>query len=77
MKKDSDVTAWFTGNEKPSREGVYERDISTSANPTPVYSYWNGNAWCMWAFTIPQAHQYVAQESRYQNLAWRGLASKP
>jgi hypothetical protein len=67
------LTDWYSGNQKPVRVGVYEREYGTKDR---FYCYWNGyvfgcadespcNAW---------VKHFVAGDSLMQYLPWRGVA---
>ena len=60
-----DTTPWFSGREKPSRVGWYERIFSHSL----CRHYWNGAQWKYRPDSIPTIHQVGDYP------CWRGLLS--
>ncbi len=67
------LTPWFSGDQKPVRVGVYQRDIFGKG--IEVYSYWNGNYWCFYSSSVSGAvmKDGLHLESAEQNLPWRGV----
>ena len=66
------TTAWYSGDQKPVRVGVYERKYSFG-----IYCcWWNGEAFQAWDST-PALCAKRAQRSRLvsglQSLPWRGV----
>lgn len=70
MKK----TPYFSGNVDPFHVGPYERDMGRCSTG---FSLWNGQQWCHIARTPESAVDHRNYLSMFQNLPWRGLASKP
>ena len=65
------LTPWFTGQTKPSRTGVYQRDAFSSLY---TYSYWNGKQWMWTGSTVKSAHNHNGMPSSHQCEPWRGIA---
>ena len=64
------LTPWFSGDVKPVREGVYERQYNEDGSQ---YCYWNGKFWGLYA-TIPKIAVWLQNSSSAdQNLPWRGV----
>jgi len=62
-------TPWFSGDVKPARRGVYERDFAG------WYSKWDGNSWY-----VGDGRKNVAALERHQMpggcFQWRGLTER-
>lgn len=43
------LTPWFTGDQKPVRVGVYQRDLY--GEDVKAYSYWDGEVWGLYGET--------------------------
>jgi hypothetical protein len=69
MKK----TPWFSGDQKPARVGVYEREYGDYG----VFSFWDGGWWCSGETTPDKALSRAMSRSWYGAVKWRGLARKP
>lgn len=63
---------WRSGDEKPTRPGVYERMYPSDELG---YSYFDGNYWMMGAAEIDLAYIFSHRPVVYgaQSLHWRGL----
>jgi hypothetical protein len=72
------VTPWFSGDVKPLRVGVYERDDTGTCmeNGKPNFSMWDGLKWRSSRWEIAGADE-ERTPSYEQELPWRGLASDP
>ena len=72
------LTHWFSGNKfNPGSPGIYQRRLP---NGNLCYSYWNGEYWCLYGYTIENAYQgclMYKSPSYYQNLPFRGLKNVP
>ena len=68
------LTDWISGNVKPVRVGVYQREYDSG---DVAYSYWNGKFWSVYGATPEEAESWVDTPSTAQTLRWRGLARKP
>lgn len=68
MKK----TAWFPGDVKPKRKGIYQRRYGNGAL---AYSKWNGDCWLSGVFNICDVSTTKTQ-SWLQSLEWRGLTTR-
>jgi len=71
----SKFTAWFPGQIKPVRVGVYQQKNGFFEIG---YQRWDGLSWFYW-FETPEmaARSDCLASSMFQNDPWRGLASKP
>jgi len=65
------LTGWISGDLKPVRVGVYERD--SWGQGSTIYSLWNGEFWCVGRGTVQAAEKMQHQRSYYQSHTWRGL----
>lgn len=68
------LTPWFSSNQKPVREGVYE--VLPTILPE-AFSYWNGNRWGLICRTKEEAKSRGATATKRQDCQWRGLAEEP
>ena len=69
----SKYTPWFPGHIKPVRAGVYQQKLLSGV---VGYQHWDGIKWFSWFKTADLAvtgRLYAGH--RFQNDAWRGLAS--
>lgn len=69
------LTEWYSGDQKPVRVGVYERDYSEEYqdNEIGVYCRWDGERWYVYDDSIEaSAKQWVV--TTMQSLPWRGIA---
>lgn len=67
-------TSWFVHNVKPARPGVYETLLIQLNQSTPMYSYWNGEAWHVSASSIAVAEQLSKGGTSFaQDKEWRGI----
>ena len=72
MKK----TAWFPGDVKPVRVGVYQQKDWTGRRIG--YQRWDGFDWFAWYTDADRAILSLTKtDAGYQNDPWRGLASDP
>ena len=63
-------TNWYSGDQKPVRIGVYEREYWHGF----LFCYWNGE---YWERSFETAHEGLKREaSIYQDLPWRGVTKK-
>ena len=70
------LTPWFHASIKPVRQGVYQRDMGATGRGT--FSYWDGERWYGWGFTVAIAkNNYAHTPSAVQDAPWRGLAKRP
>lgn len=69
------LTEWFNEDTKPVHIGVYEVCVRG------YYSYWNGEVWSFWNYSIKELIRTYEQDIYFGNthgaLVWRGLAIKP
>ena len=65
-------TAWFPGDVRPVRIGVYETEDSE-----PCFQFWSGNEWGHCAGNVAAAVRLRKHRSAFQNNPWRGLAQNP
>jgi hypothetical protein len=70
------LTPWFAPEIKPVREGVYIAQPEIGPDMSPIYSYWNGEYWCIDSFSMNRAGERRIR-SYLQKRVWRGLAKKP
>lgn len=71
------LTGWYSGDQKPARVGVYERDYKPVLGMHDVnYAYWNGETWGMGAYDRETAKWYHRAYSQRGSagLPWRGIA---
>lgn len=71
-----DYTIWFSGNQKPEREGVYKRKIydeNSEYSHWNHYSYWTGQYWGLGSLSVKRAAIYKHIRSSYQSVQWCGL----
>ena len=77
MSKKPKTTPWFSGNVKPVRDGVYERDYGGKGEPAHiVFGRFSGGLWMCGDKTAERAALEVCATS-FQDEPWRGLAEKP
>lgn len=67
------LTAWYAGNQKPARVGVYQRRYPDGR---AYECYWNGKVWGLGfgssnAKTLPLSKRFA---SGTQSLPWRGVS---
>lgn len=69
-------TGWYSGDQKPARPGVYEREYT--GNKAVLYCYWSGTDWCLCSYFSSSAFVYGRQRSvsTNQSLPWRGLTKE-
>ena len=67
------TTPWFTGDVKPVRVGLYQRQGTSRG--CYLYSYWNGAYWCCMATDLSHAQELgrMNVQSMFKSLKWRGL----
>ena len=65
-------TPWISGDKKPVRVGVYERQDKTNA-----FWFWNGDYWVFGGTSSLGSAHRRGINSPHQSLPWRGLASDP
>lgn len=67
-------TDWLPGVEKPTRAGVYERNLAPKGSDmeTVAYSKWDGEKWLSYRSTPKEANA-VTLVSDFQALRWRGV----
>lgn len=78
-------TPWFSGDQKPVRDGVYKRRRSCEKKSIIYFSRFENGCWykgCAVIGTITEsASKLFALEgkiaSNFQNLSWCGLAEEP
>ena len=69
---DTELTPWFSGDDRPIHTGVYQRDYYGHYE----YSYWNGTLWNWAARRVADAyHSFTV--SAHQDLPWRGVLKEP
>lgn len=77
----SAVTQWFVEGERPALVGPYEHAVSIRDDQIlgGLFQYWNGEFFGALSSTPEEAArpENVMRKSRFQNVAWRGLAEKP
>ena len=68
------VTQWFSGEQKPTRNGWYQRRIMKF-----IFAYWyfRDGAWMLGGDPKPNPWWVGRAPSPDQSLPWRGLAEKP
>lgn len=64
------LTPWFSGDQKPVRPGVYERDYGTR---NPWFCHWDGSRWGMSGETSDKAVAWRHWASVNQCIRWRGI----
>ena len=77
------LTPWFSGDERPKRHGVYEREIvgTVSGGPCVYFAHYGPIGWAFAAFTIADAvhngstGSYTRSGSQ-TDFRWRGLTTK-
>jgi len=68
------LTEWYSGDQKPSRAGVYQRDFSEGTSIRGiVYSKWDGGKWFVYESTAKKASTNK-NVSKFQYEPWRGIA---
>lgn len=74
IKQEPELTDWISGDLKPVRPGVYQRQFQ-DGNKHGYSCFYRGN-WLCWEETVEDAekNQFV---SSHQNRLWRGLAKNP
>jgi len=65
------LTGWISGDLKPVRVGVYERQGLPNS-----FSYWNGKRWSFSNETVKEAYADRRVPSFAQVRPWRGLAQE-
>ena len=67
------ITEWYSGNQKPVRIGIYERDYPDAG---VYYSWWNGLVFGFGAKGKKEAKfEFDRHEaSPVQHIPWRGVA---
>jgi hypothetical protein len=67
------LTDWYSGDKKPVRVGVYQRDYG---NIGLLYSYWDGGKWGVGHHKIHVAYRFGFHFSIYaqKQIPWRGVA---
>jgi hypothetical protein len=73
MKKQTKLTGWFSGIQKPAYVGVYQR----LHNKQSYFAFWNGNYWCRYQSIVDHAYDVRDCRSIFDSVPWRGLASNP
>lgn len=76
MKKQPELTPWFSEGVAPKRNGVYQ--IFPFGRKHVRWSYWNGEMWSY--FTDELKHltpAYQRNATHAYLFSWRGLASDP
>ena len=70
MRMKAKKTEWYTGKQKPVRDGVYERCFGNGVVSFALYKnkIWRYNA------STPYTASLQIERSPLQNLLWRGLA---
>jgi hypothetical protein len=70
------LTEWYSGDQTPSRAGVYQRDYSGPGLGDEAYSYWDGKTWGMGSQDAETAEWYHERFSQrgFPGLPWRGVA---
>jgi hypothetical protein len=68
----STMTDWFPCYVKPVRPGVYELRLTGDT----MFSWFDGNIWCVAARTVLQAEKWKTYESVWQNKEWRGFTEE-
>ena len=64
-------TAWFDGNDKPVRVGVYRQ---VNGDGTLGYQRWDGKLWYSWSATADMAAKaQIPAAQRFQNDDWNGV----
>lgn len=77
IKQEPELTDWVSGDLKPVRDGVYERDYADNKdNPDPVFCKFEKGSWFCYATTEEEAaNEYVKSDIDWY--PWRGLAKNP
>lgn len=68
--KKEKVTRWFSGDEKPTRKGMYQIRTHSYSCYAILYSYWYGKHWG--CFATKCRKPYGDEESPIQCKEWRG-----
>lgn len=87
MKKPK-MTPWFSGAERPARDGVYERRARLRnghmSSSVVGFAKWIHGGWNYSRETVERAERDYGNESSYQpdrdsglDFEWRGLAKEP
>ena len=66
------MTPWYSGNQKPAREGLYLRDYTGTPEGGWHFDYWltNGTDVGYWYVNEPKGQW---NDAFYKELPWRGL----
>lgn len=67
------LTGWYSGNQKPVRSGVYERQIFTYSVTYSYFSTATGR-WSYYKPTVVGALLDKDKVSEFQYKPWRGVA---
>jgi hypothetical protein len=74
--QEQEKTPWFSGDEKPVREGVYERDYSDEQDGSfALFCRWNGWSWFCGYGTVHSA-LCTSAVAPCQSFPWRGLVAE-
>ena len=65
------LTPWFSGDQRPVRDGVYQRDYGNGG--PPFYAKW-ARGWWWVGSPQPEFAAVEQKESIYQDVSWRGVA---
>jgi hypothetical protein len=63
------LTGWYSGDQKPVRKGIYERDHGYCSS----FSWFDGGNWRASFYFIEKAIENNGWVSSYQDLPWRGI----
>ena len=67
-------TAWYNGDQKPVRVGVYKRKYPS--NKYPYYSFWSGKKWSIREVSLFATSRNRGIASYFQDLPWCGLTKE-
>lgn len=79
IKQEPELTDWISGDLKPVRDGLYERNFEDlEAHKCFYYSWFINGTWsCGGSGFDVMSINPVQSKSIYQNRPWRGLAKNP
>ena len=81
MTTENEKTPWFTGGERPVREGVYEMgNVEPDGNCFDGYAYFDGQGWGLRSKTPDDAvlsYSMFGSAPTINPDKWRGLAQCP
>lgn len=63
------LTGWYSGDQKPTKNGVYERDHGVCS----MYAYFDGLNFGVAHCFVDKAYTAPGAPWHYQDLPWRGI----